>query len=466
MGRAPSSGSSYSPDFRASSGVEPQGDDKRVARKGWHTECEAPGFIERIGARGLEKVKVGCGKCRHCLWTRRQSVANSVAMETETSDWALWVTLTIAPWDNPDYGNGVQHDYASRIEPSLIQNFQKRIRINRVRRVKSFLGRDCTSWRYMQAGEYGSKKGRAHFHCVIFGKGDRPIWGDNPDPKANIRIEEWPWGHCNVNGVVDGGVGFYLAGYMKKGGNQWSSCSCMPSIGAEFVRDLGKRLAEEGAPVPTSNWNLTMPYGSKGRKALLRGAKRRELVLAFCAARDCTPIQLAVKCAPVMYASLVRMEADLLVRAHKAREGVAAGVHRTARYVLECWADLRDLLGIPQDAHLRRGNPGKPAGWVPPVRPRGTGEAGRINLKRWDPNWPSRNTEMTVTHRQSEWSDPAFALRFKRRAQSDALRRNQPRVSVLERLEAAYQAKFLAPECSCADCLRNYGGMMHETAAG
>lgn len=353
MPRISSTGSTFKHTFQSAGGGK------------YHTECVNTKFVTVPGAYGPQTVPVYCGGCDHCRWSKRQAVANAVQMEIQRSDWALWVTLTIAP--HPDRA---VDGYDKRIEKRLMQLFQKKVRMHIERQTHSFKNRRCTSWRYIQCGEYGSKKGRAHYHAVIFGKGDKPDWMTNlayrlptpPDQPQRLALPEWEWGHAVVTDRVDGGVAFYLAKYMQKGKKSWTSSSNHTAIGGGYIIDRFRWYAETKCPVPMQNWVMSMP-GHKGtRYALVRGAKRRYAYTAFCDALGVGLLSLAKLLPKTMLSSVVGFERH---RREKAL-GRPPTIFEKDRIKKQVWHDMRLALGMTEEQARNADRPQRPKGWSPP----------------------------------------------------------------------------------------------------
>jgi len=325
----------------------------------YRTQCSDPSFITVPGLEGPTSNPVPCGKCKHCRWVRRQAFANAVEMEMRDADWSLWVTLTIAPGPTRAIDK-----YDVLLNKALMQKFQKVCRIHKDRKTHSFAGRVCTGWRYVQCGEYGKLKGRAHYHLLVFGKGDRPIWGDVAADR--IHIPEWPHGHVNVKTQVDGGVAFYISKYMQKGGAEqtWGSASNRTAIGSAYVKRLGAKLAGIGALFPTLDWNHRMPRGMGYRKALVRGSKRRDLLLSFAEAAKTNVVDLCRHIPAVMVPSFIRIERERREKLVPKIDGVVPFFVRE-RIKLAVFSEVRAVRGILETPDLRAGRPVRPDGWKP-----------------------------------------------------------------------------------------------------
>lgn len=243
----------------------------------YRTACLCPcKFFVPLGA-GFQEMVRPCGKCSHCRWVWQQKLANDVAMEIATSDFSIMMTLTIDP-------KKVTEANEDRVlDIRLIQKLLKRLRINAIRGHGSFtgLGPDACELRYVQVGEYGSLRGRAHYHLLLFFKGKSPNFpfGDR------VHIPEWELGHVNIQRDIDGSAGFYIAKYMSKdyGNEAVFSRSCRPAIGSEYCRAFVFQMVTAlQAPSLPHNWSIATPTAGGWRRGLVRGSKRRDMVLEWC----------------------------------------------------------------------------------------------------------------------------------------------------------------------------------------
>ena len=118
----------------------------------------------------LERIADGqmvpCRNCWQCRETRVNDLIGRCIAESQTSTATVAVTLTYAG-DSPSAAVLVYPDF---------QKFIKRLRRK---------GYPC---RYIVAGEYGSKKGRAHWHAVLFFKSDPP-----PLPRFDTQADWSFW---------------------------------------------------------------------------------------------------------------------------------------------------------------------------------------------------------------------------------------------------------------------------------
>lgn len=252
----------------------------RAGQKGWkyRTQCAAPSHVWIPSGPSYRRQETKCGHCKHCMWVKRNIRASECAMELVASDWAYFLTLTVAPGEDRDKD---AMDWLLDIQH--LQRFHKRCRINIERQKGSFVGRECTSWRYVQCGEYGSLRGRAHYHVVIFGNGERPHFNEGKFE----HIPEWPYGHVTIRSRVDRGVAFYLSKYMQKSQEDVTcySQSNVPALGTAYILGIAARNAGLGLPIPSGSWKFVTSDGIKDRSFLIRGAKVRDYALAFARAQ-------------------------------------------------------------------------------------------------------------------------------------------------------------------------------------
>lgn len=112
---------------------------KRTSRDVNTDEMYPRGFFE-----------VPCGKCLPCRIARTREWSLRIIHELPYWEHATFVTFTYKPEFLPPGGT---------LEKKHLQDFFKRLR-------KSIAPRKI---RYYASGEYGDKKGRPHYHAIIFG---------------------------------------------------------------------------------------------------------------------------------------------------------------------------------------------------------------------------------------------------------------------------------------------------------
>lgn len=304
----------------------------------FRTHCAAPNLIHHDAGAGVKQIAVTCGKCPHCRWTQREAIANQTGMDISGADWSFYMTFTVAP----DMVTEAREDI--RLDVALHQNLMKRVRINSARGVGSFADAGPNPFRdirFLCAGEYGSLKGRAHYHYVVWGRGTPPAWAT----VARTHIPEWGLGHVNITADIGRGVAFYIAKYVGKGGaGDADTFTCRSSkigLGALFAVILAERQVALGFPIPNAGFVVTF----EGHKAILRGAARRDYLRAFAYARNLEVRALADICPDVMRSYILRIDKweRRRIEAISLRDGVTFD---RARYRLRDEFDLK-YKGIP-----------------------------------------------------------------------------------------------------------------------
>lgn len=205
------------------------------------------------------KVIVPCRECWRCRSNRVNDYVARSLCEASTSDWVVSLTLTYR--DSEERENDLAHKY---ITPQHFQDFVRSLR-KRGHKI-----------RYIAVGEYGTLKGRAHFHCILFGIGKKP---DIPN-KKNHDDPDGPWPHGYIFADWDGSERAirYVCKYLQKGepGEYWFTLSKKPALGSEFFKKRAEEYARNG--VLPSSFNYLPPGGHKGRPYLLKGASRRDFI--------------------------------------------------------------------------------------------------------------------------------------------------------------------------------------------
>lgn len=156
------------------------------------------------------------------------------------SDWSLSCTFTYAD----TVGGRDQTMRATRLFYRDFEAMMAHMRIDMLRQDPLF------SVRHFTCGEYGSKKGRAHFHSILHGKGQPPDY----EVGCNFHFQYWPWGFSFMEPCDHKRAAKYVAKYLLKpsGDNRARSIlrmSRFPPLGAEyFARLAGKYVVQGLAP--------------------------------------------------------------------------------------------------------------------------------------------------------------------------------------------------------------------------
>ena len=223
--------------------------------------CITPSYVWTPRGPGFEKVTVACRKCWQCLDNRVNDYVGRSLCEVSMSDWCVTLTLTYRDSNDPEIIQAIK-----TLNPRHFQTCIKSIR------------NDGHKIRYLVVGEYGSLKGRAHFHCILFGKGKRP---DIPHHE-NFQWKHWRYGHTFADWNMDDKALRYVIKYLKNPdkGAYWFSLSKKPAIGLEYFLRRAETLGELGL-MPNSF--LYSPPGGQNRPYMLRGAVKRDYLRAVAA---------------------------------------------------------------------------------------------------------------------------------------------------------------------------------------
>lgn len=232
------------------------------------------------GPNGM-RVPVPCRSCWRCKQNRVNDYVGRALCEASTSIATCAITLTYAPRD----------DLADKLlQPRHFQLFVKRLR------------RAGHVVRYLVAGEYGSLRGRAHFHALLFFEAfadqkqcdvpfyrpqhvfdpdaSRPFSRDFPQ-KTLGHVREWPHGHVLVDWSANERAIRYVCKYFfsedKK--NAWLSMSKKPPLGAAFFAQKAQKAIDLG--VLPHSFEYLPPGGDRNKPYLLTGASRRDYLNAI-----------------------------------------------------------------------------------------------------------------------------------------------------------------------------------------
>jgi len=185
--------------------------------------CITPTNLPEIGP-------VACRYCWQCIENRKNDYVGRCMAEQETSDGVLAVALT--------YGGGDVNPHAAILVYKDFQDFMKRLR------------RAGYKVRYIVAGEYGSKKGRCHWHAVLFFEGKTPKVEINKD---RYTWKYWPHGFSYFQQPDADGFAYLMKYAIKDTGQNVAVThlgrSLKPPLGDKFFYELaGRYVAQNLAP--------------------------------------------------------------------------------------------------------------------------------------------------------------------------------------------------------------------------
>ena len=217
----------------------------------WRTSKGEIVFWRRQDA--ISEFKLPCGGCEGCLLERSRQWAVRCMHEAQLWEKNCFITLT---YEDPPPWNSLVH--------SDFQKFMKRLR-KRFKGDKEFVddrtGKSSHPIRFYMAGEYGSARGRPHYHACIFNYAFEDLkflrrTNSGSDLYRSAQLESlWPYGYSSVGDVTFESAA-YVARYVMKKQNQeidvhapvdletgevierlpeYNRMSLKPGIGANFV---------------------------------------------------------------------------------------------------------------------------------------------------------------------------------------------------------------------------------------
>ena len=170
-------------------------------------------------------LRTPCHQCWQCRENRINDWVGRCIAEKETSLTTSVVTLTYGGGDTPQ---------SRFLRKSDITSYIKAIR-NAGHKVRQFA-----------VGEYGSKKGRAHWHVVLFWQSPIP----HRELRVNISDEFWPHGF-SLWDQADSASIRYVMKYINKDNKDKSALKSMsmskkPILGVRFFHELAGRYIDSG----------------------------------------------------------------------------------------------------------------------------------------------------------------------------------------------------------------------------
>lgn len=190
--------------------------------------CSKP--VTAITSTGPQLV--GCGQCFTCdinkrrAWTARL-LLEGLAAEAHGRE-VSWTTLTYDESQLPWAARGADGAAVETLAPHDYQLAFKRMR------KRNSLG----SFRFAICGEYGLRKGRPHYHALIFGPRTSDVEAALQEhwegKHGHTRTRPWRYGSADDNAATSRAA--YLANYVTKKMHQVGSPDLHPSQCPEFFR--------------------------------------------------------------------------------------------------------------------------------------------------------------------------------------------------------------------------------------
>lgn len=241
-----------------------------------------------------------CRKCWQCRKDRVADIVGRCLAEQSVSDWSCLVTLTYR--DCPEREADGAHIFVT------VSHLQAYIRALRDRNY---------SVRYMAVGEHGSKRGRAHFHVVLFGIGQAP---DYPEcgPQDRFWRNEWPHGHMHCEWSPGQRAMTYAVKYLlrdkgaEKGKVKPYYPSKKPPLGHAYFQALAERMAAFRT-LPIS-FEYVPPGAADNRRYRMTGATRRNFLARLCEVAGVFPVEFAERGSEWLQRSAEKVEKWLCER--------------------------------------------------------------------------------------------------------------------------------------------------------
>lgn len=229
--------------------------------------------------------EVRCRYCWQCNKDRQNDLVGRCIAEQQTSKLTLAVTLTYCG----------DHPAAAVLTYRDFQLFMKRLR-------KKF-----GNVRYIVVGEYGSKRGRAHWHAVLFFqdrcptvvhdpllRGDDDVFIARSEEDHEARIQWGPWsnpdeGRGHVYCQTADATGFsYILKYISKDIDQSVNSihlgmSKKPLLGAAWLDQLAQKYVDDGLCPRDPFYSFADVRDKKGRPRsfMLSGASLDYFMASF-----------------------------------------------------------------------------------------------------------------------------------------------------------------------------------------
>ena len=206
-------------------------------------------------------TEVACRYCWQCKRNRVNDLVGRCIAESKFSTKTYAVTLTYAKQAGVSAVTLVYKD---------VQDFLKRLR----KRYKV---------RYIVAGEYGTKKGRAHWHIILFFKGEAP------QVEQNVRVDWKYWKHGFSYFQQPDWKGFqYVLKYVLKDQDADSAdthlaMSKKPPLGYEFFNELAQQHVQQAIVPRSFKYKVGGVRKDNGQEKvfMMQGKTRENFMTAF-----------------------------------------------------------------------------------------------------------------------------------------------------------------------------------------
>lgn len=234
-------------------------------------------------------VVVGCRRCWQCIDNRVNDWVGRNLAEQQTSDVSYAVRLSYGR----SHDGQADHLHSVMLFTSDMQRMLKRMRSKRF----------GYKVRYMIAGEYGGRFGRAHWHGIFHFSGpnlpdwkrDWANWSDEQWQRVGgVHIPEWeysdgtPIGHVHIKQAVYAHTRYALKYMMKDQTDPNSDIKLImsknPPLGTEYLTRYAEQIAEAGlAPRDLFyGFQVVDAQGeTKEKRFMMRGKVAELFILAY-----------------------------------------------------------------------------------------------------------------------------------------------------------------------------------------
>lgn len=202
-------------------------------------------------------IQIGCRNCWQCKERRVLDWSGRCIAESKVATASSFVTLTYGGEldANGSPTGGSDHERVAVLTYSDVQKFFKRLR------------KDGFACSYFVTGEYGTLKGRAHWHVIIYWHG--------AVPKHNLReqtyhFQYWPHGHTYWDKVTPQTVR-YVCKYVLKDlddaeAQGMLSMSKKPPLGARYFEQRAGEYVKAGLAPQTLAYGFDEAKNTAGKK--------------------------------------------------------------------------------------------------------------------------------------------------------------------------------------------------------
>lgn len=206
--------------------------------------------------------------CRKCWQCKRQIIndwAGRIIAESKTDRFTYYVTLT---YGRDEYGDA-DHINAAVLTYSDAQKYFKRLR------------KTVGKFKYFVVGEYGEKKGRAHWHVILFTN------KEIPDIKTGVNFMETHWDHgWTYIEKFHPQQAYYCCKYVFKDYKDdlktaLHNMSKKPPLGHEYFQQLAGRYVRDGLAPQDLSYSFPEQRDKKGK--LIRYMMKHTTADNYCA---------------------------------------------------------------------------------------------------------------------------------------------------------------------------------------